>query len=1033
MGRFADRVDDLLADARRARQSGDGAAFRALTSAVLALEPGNPAAVALLAGAAERRQMTLMFCDIVGSTEIADARDPEETSRILRNYRAVCAQVVEQHEGFIDDHQGDGMLVRFGYPDVREDDARRAVLCGLRIVEAVRERIDAPEEPLHVRIAVHTDLVVLDGVGVAGATANEAARIQSLAQPDTVVISDTTEAIVRRWFDVRSGGLSRLRGVSRPVEVFTVVGERPTRTSDDGTTSTPFVGRRWELSTLAEAWETTTRAQQQGLAVRPRALLVTGPAGVGKTRLLAEAARATGSRYAECRCSRYHEATSLYPFRGLLEEAIGIERNDDAALRLTKLRARLRSESVDVADLPFLAAVLQIPASLLSPPGDVDPSRLREAALQAATTMIISGSATGPVVIVVDDVHWADQSSLDLLTVLLTVPRAGVLILLGAREGFQHPWPASAVLTVPLEPLHGAELEELATRASGGERLSPSQRVDLIERSDGMPLFLEELVRTAAALAEDRVLHRSIRYADYAIPATLRDPLLARLMDPGVDLDLAQSAATIGREVDLDLLRAVAELDATVLDERLRTLIKAGVLEPLGSDAVRFRHELIREVAYETQGRAIRRQRHSRTADYMSAASPENYAVDAGQMALHLGRAERYGEAVEVQIRAALADQAIGAHAEAVRRLTEALTWVKRLPVGDARNRSELVVRDLRSFSAVMAGGYASPEAAEDHRSCVELCDQAGLLPDLLPSLMRSWSYYMFRGELTEADRISDRIAAIDHGEVTGLIAGSGYGSTAFFRGRFIEARSTLEGFLHHPWASTEGRPPPEWPLPNDPLVAVTSLLVPTLWIAGDRAAAVAMGERALQRARSLQFPYGPFSVGFAMCFIALTHRMDGDHVGAGRLGNDLVDLGERHGFTAWQLAGAIQSGFTAAREGDAAALDRLVRDVSLWRTALASDLWTPYWLTELAGAQRRSGHHDAALRSLDEALSVSSATGATFYVAETLRVRGEVRRDRGDPGGISDLRAAHEVAMSQGAELFAHRAKAVLDRITLR
>jgi hypothetical protein len=169
------------------------------------------------------------------------------------------------------------------------------------------------------------------------------------------------------------------------------------------------------------------------------------------------------------------------------------------------------------------------------------------------------------------------------------------------------------------------------------------------------------------------------------------------------------------------------------------------------------------------------------------------------------------------------------------------------------------------------------------------------------------------------------------------------------------------------------------------------------------------------------------------MCFIALTHRMDGDHVGAGRLGNDLVDLGERHGFTAWQLAGAIQSGFTAAREGDAAALDRLVRDVSLWRTALASDLWTPYWLTELAGAQRRSGHHDAALRSLDEALSVSSATGATFYVAETLRVRGEVRRDRGDPGGISDLRAAHEVAMSQGAELFAHRAKAVLDRITLR
>jgi hypothetical protein len=241
-----------------------------------------------------------------------------------------------------------------------------------------------------------------------------------------------------------------------------------------------------------------------------------------------------------------------------------------------------------------------------------------------------------------------------------------------------------------------------------------------------------------------------------------------------------------------------------------------------------------------------------------------------------------------------------------------------------------------------------------------------------------------------------------------------------------------LEGFLDHPWASTDGRPPPEWPLPNDPLAAVQALLIPTLWIAGDQEAAAAIGETALQRARSLQFPYGPFSVGFVMCFIALTHRMAGDHVGAGRLGDDLVQLGERHGFTAWQLAGAIQAGFTAAREGDAAALDRVVRDVSLWRTALASDLWTPFWLTELAGAQRRSGHLDAALRSLDEALSVSSATGATFYLAETLRIRGEVRRDRGDPDGVGDLGGALEVAMSQGAALFAGRAKAALDRITL-
>jgi class 3 adenylate cyclase len=1031
--RFGERVRDLLEDARGARRSGDLAAFHALTSAVLALDPGNAEAEALRAGAVQRRQMTLLFCDIVGSTAIADVRDPEEMSRILRSYRAVCTDVVRDHGGVIDDHQGDGMLVRFGCPEVREDDARRAVLCGLRIVEAVRERTADSAVPLHVRIAVHTDLVVLDGVGVAGATTNEAARIQNLALPDTVVISDTTEAIVRGWFDVRSRGLAELRGVARPVEVFTVVGDRPAGCADSRTMPTPFAGRRSELARIEAVWKATEVAWREATAGRevasPPGLLVTGPPGVGKTRLLAEAARAMGAPCTECRCSRYHDTTSLYPFRAVLEEAVGIERNDDAARRLTKLRARLHSDHGESRDLPFLAAALQIPPSMLSPPRDVDPSQLRQAALQAAAGMIMSRCSAGPLVLMVDDVQWADQSTLDLLTVLFSSPHACVLILLGAREGFQSPWPTPAVVTMSLDPMHGADLEELASRASGGARLSPAERAELIDRSDGMPLFLEELVRTAAALAENRVLHRSVRYADFAIPAALRDPLLARLTTPGVDLELAQLAATVGREVHRDLLHRITELEPTVLEDKLRTLLGAGLVEPLGSNAVRFRHELIREVAYETQTRAVRRARHGRIADDMAGGPVGDHPVDAGQLAFHLARAERYGEAVEVQIDAARADQAIGAHAEATRRLTEALRLVPHLGAGDARDRTELLARELRSFSSVMAGGYAAPEAAEDHRRCVELCEQAGLLPELVPSLIRSWSFYTFRGDLTEADRVNDRIEATGVGEATGLIARAGHGVTAFFEGRFRDARSTLESFVDYPWGSTEGRPPDEWPLPNDPLAAGCALLVPTLWIAGEPDAATGMGERALHRARSLPFPYGPFSVGFVTCLLALTCQMHGDRTAAGRLGDDLVRLGERHGFTAWRLAGAIQAGITAAHEGDAAALDRLAQDVAAWRTLLASDLWAPYWLTELADAQRCTGRLEAATRSLDEAAAVARATGATFYLAQTLRLHGEVRWDRGDPDGAEDIARAYELAGRQGAAMFTERARAALDR----
>ena len=515
--RIESRLGDLLADAREARDAGDWKTARSLLGAVTALDPGNAEAAAMLAGAATRRQMTLLFCDLVGSTELADQRDPEEVTAIIERYRAACAEIVDELDGHIDDHRGDGMLVLFGYPQVDEDDARRGVLCGLRMVERVQQ-ISAGGTRLQVRVSVHTDLVVVAD-GVTGSTANEAARIQQLADPDTVVISDTTQDLVWPWFETESLGLQSLRGVSRPVEVFAVRAALPAprgRTWKERTS--PFVNRTAEFSAMQ--WLAPTPIETAAASVEPagepavdtaagtgsqtaspagaRAVCVIGPGGMGKTRLTLESARRLGLLPLACSCSRMQRNVSLHPFRRLLESACGMEDDDPAEVRLDKLRSALSAlpgatqagtqadaaqagevRAGDLTDLPFLAAVFDIPLDRLSAPVDVQPDRLRRQALLVAAQLVHAHASARPTLIFVDDVQWADQSSLDLLAVLLTFP--GLRITIAARDGFEPPWTESVVRRIVLDPL-----DETATAGAGSadpERRPAQSRAQ--PRADG--------------------------------------------------------------------------------------------------------------------------------------------------------------------------------------------------------------------------------------------------------------------------------------------------------------------------------------------------------------------------------------------------------------------------------------------------------------------------------------------------------------------------------------------------------------------
>lgn len=1026
MSQFEERVAGLLADARVARETGDRAALLALTNAVLALDPGNAEAEALLVGSARRRQMTLLFCDIVGSTALADGRDPEDMHRILRSYRALCGEVLARHGGVVHDHQGDGMLALFGYPDVREDDVQRAVHCALALVSTIRARSE-----VHVRVAVHTDLVVIDRTGISGATSNEASRIHQLADPDTVLISDTTESLVRGWFDTSPRGQVTLRGVSRPLELHLVHGARAARRRAG---LSPFVGRRAEVHRMRSAWRATVQDAQTAATGRPvptrPGLLVTGPPGIGKTRLLTEAARDVDGVRIEGLCSRYQSNTALFPFRSGLERACGIGPEDDGGTRLRKLRTRLAESEGPPGDLPFLAAVLQIPRAALVPPPDVDPQGLRDTALQVAARLLLRSAAGGPALLLVDDLQWADQSTLDLILMLLSAPRPGVLILLAARSDFAPSWPAAVHTRLQLDRLTEPELAELADGLLTGSVVSADTRAELISRSDGMPLFLVELARTADDLNRGQVIHRSIRMSEHHIPAALWDPLLARLPAAGIDLDLVQLAATIGREVDGTLLRRAAELPEPRLRAGLTALAAADLIEPVEGDSIRFRHELIREVAYETQPRAMQRERHSRIADHLLADIADTEHVDADPLGLHLERAQRFAEAIEVAVRAAQADQAIGAHAEATRRLTGALALIDRLEPGPDRDRTEVGLRTLRGFSAVMSTGYGAPEAAEDHPRCIELFERAGSPTEQVHGLNNSFSYFLFRGDLREAAQVNARIATIDPAAAVVAVHD---GWLAFFAGRFAEARRLLEAFEKHPWGHSPGRPPEGWQLPNDPLTASRSMLVTTLWVLGDLDAAIELGERTLARARSLRFPYGPFSVCFAHSMIAMTLRMAGDDAGVGRHTAEVARLAEQHKFSLFRLTGATHQALTAAHAGEPDAVQQVIQNVWVWRMVLVADLWSPFWLTELARVQAKAGDPTAAFASLQQAVEIAAATGNSSYAAETLRLRGELRCAVGDPAGFTDLEQAVDTARQQGATVFVERTESSLRRMAVR
>lgn len=984
--------------------------------------------------------MTVMFVDLVGSTSMAECHEPEVVRDVVRRYQEVCDRAIAKRGGHIASFAGDGVMAYFGFPAAHEDDARQATLAGLDIVSgleclASQTSVEHGIRPQG-RVGIHTGVVLVTEMGsthrpepdaVVGATPNEAARIQSAAPANSVVISDATHEIVRGYFEVEPLGRPVLKGIAAAVEVFRVL--RPTQASDRlqaaGRALTPLVGRQHELQALRDHWAALGRSA----SCPTRIVLLRGEAGIGKSRITAQIVRdALADRHPLLlgMCSADRSTSPLYPVVRLLESHFGFEPEESHGAKLDRLERGCAGAGLSRDASSVIAGLLELPVGDRFEPLELDPRALRERTFDAITALVLAIADHQRTLVVIEDLQWSDESTLELIGRLgATAPGRGLLVMATSRPEFVAPWGDRCAFTIEVGRLPPADHHQLIRELAGIHEVPEGYWGVIARRSDGNPLFTEELVRAVRGGGQGP-------HPIDAIPMTIRDLLTARLDALGQNKYLAQMASTLGRDVDQDLLRTVSGLSRRQLATDLSSLVRAGILEelarPEGPVTHRFVHALVRDAAYDSQERL-----HDRRDAHLSVARAlaERPGYDAGLIAQHFDAAGSRAEAVDHYALAAMAAQRAAAHVEAIRVLDRALELTLSLPEDAGRDAIEMNIRILRGLSTVSTQGYAAPGAADDYRRGLELSGRGGTDLALFTATAGVWAYYAVHGDLPAAGEAVARMEAMGRPEIEAEVL-SCRGVQRFFEGRFSESRAAFDAAV----ATFERRPPgqivsPLWQLPSDPYVAALVHLGPLLWLEGDGERSRAMVDAACRHAASLPFPTGPFSQGYAMTYAGWLANLDGRFAEGLDLQQQTLAVSDQYGLAFWTATATCHGAISRARLGDAGAIDTLAAGIALWR-GLGAEAFVPCLQTDLAAVRLDAGMVDEALQAIDQAIAWAEARGELFYVAESHRIRAAVLHRQGSaPSEVcQELEASRRVAAGQGAAMFELRALMDLVRL---
>jgi len=729
--------------------------------------PAGPALPPDVSGAAERRQLSVMFCDLVGSTPLAARYDPEDLREIVGAYHRCVADTVGRFAGFVVKYMGDGVLVYFGYPEAHEDDAERAVRAGLAVTDAVG-RLATPE-PLNVRLGVASGLVVVGDLigagsaqerGVVGETPNLAARLQGLAQPGVLIIGESTRRQIGALFEIEDLGPQNLAGFSELQRAWHVIGESTVVSRFEALRSeaTPLVGRGEELELLSRRW-------RQAKSGEGRVVLLFGEPGIGKSRLAAalsqriESEQHTRLRYF---CSPHHQGSALYPFITQLERAGEFAREDTSEEKLGKLGKLLAPGARGGDETELLAELLSLPSTAADL--NLSPQRKREMLFDALLHQLAALARSRPILMIFEDAHWVDPTSRELLDLTIDrVARIPVLLVITFRPEFQHAWGGEPHVTpLNLNRLAGAEGAKLVEELSGDVGLSREVVDEIVERADGVPLFVEELTKAVLESADGDVMSAASPSPAASIPATLHASLIARLDRLGpLAREVGQIGAVIGREFGYELIDAVTEKPAAELRGGLDRLAEAGLLFCRGvapHSSYLFKHALVQDAAYGTLLRARRQELHARTAAVLERDFSDLIERQPELLAHHLTAAGDTARAVEQWLKAGRHAAARTTHLEAIGHFDRGLAVLASLPQGPARDMREIELQLARGLAYFTAKGLVAAEAAGAYARARELAETRGEARQLFTAIYGLWQSASGSGTAVECTRLSNRL-----------------------------------------------------------------------------------------------------------------------------------------------------------------------------------------------------------------------------------------------------------------------------------
>jgi class 3 adenylate cyclase/tetratricopeptide (TPR) repeat protein len=992
---------------------------------------------------AERRQITVMFCDLVDSTRLAGSLDPEDFGRVMQAFQRACGTIIERHEGHISQYRGDAIEAYFGWPAAYEDASERAVRAGLEVTEAVKA-IAGPE-PLQVRVGISTGMVMVSESGLGdpskpsgavGEALHVAARLQALATPNSVVISEATSRLISTRFEREDLGLKDLKGVAAPVRAFRVrqVREDTSRfQAAHAAALTPLVGRRTELAFLQERWRDAKDGEGQTICI-------SGMGGIGKSRIIHELEERIKSEphfTLSLQCLPHCMQSPLFPVIQQIERLADLASEDSDAVKLQKLEKLLSFAGVRVDNaLPLIAEMLSIPIDVQDVQPGQSAQQRKTQTLFVLVEFLLGLAAKRPVLCVIEDAQWIDPSTQELLDLAAgQIEEARILLIVTHRP--EYSGVRGNVSGLSVTRLGRRDLAEMARLALRDQTVSPGVMKRIIEGSDSIPLFVEELARGAIEAGEiDEPGMDSSRTASSAslVPDSLRDSLVARLDRAPQARNVAQMAAVIGREFSYDLIRSVSSLTNTELDATLAHLEQSEIVHLIDSRAsprYAFKHALVRDAAYESLLKSSRAEIHAKVATVLEKERPETVTGQPELLAYHYGMAGNAEFAALYWLSGGRRARSRSANLEAIFQFQKALEFLELLPSSLERQSKELEIQLLLGLCFIGLRGYSSDDTRKSFERARSLSVEIGEPRNEIQATFGLWGHYWMRARHDRAIELGQTLLAKAEqlGDPLSLSVGHRVlGSTLFTLGDFAGAREHLEQAVELRQRMASEESPLSYAV--DPRIAGQLMLAWDLWVLGYPARAHHNAFHALGQAVEGADPY---SIAFAHYVTSAVQLLRGQFQDSLAYADRSLAVAKEHGVNLYALYSRFGRGcaLVKTRQPEQAIVEIREGIEEARRSNLG--YMRGFMLGWLATAQAEIGDMETALATIDEALQLVGDISGRAWEAELRRLRGDIllaaRRDAAVDAERS-YKEAIAVAKTQQAHSLELRAATSLARL---